>query len=115
MMSFNDRAAFFRLDRGGRDRFGNQEGSGRVPLGRVWGNMRVSPGKEAIRSGRPMAETVGTLRVPYDAAPRSVGVGCFVDVLGGTWRIVGGPERVGDRVGVVEFRCEKSEAVTDGN
>lgn len=107
--SMRHRATFERKGDGARDANGNKPvGWSRVAA--VWGDLRETPGRELIASGRPEARVTATLRVRASVATNAVVASDRVTIRGHLWSIIGGPIDVGGRGRRLEFRIERGGA-----
>lgn len=108
---FRERAVFERRAAAGRDDYGNPAPAGWQPLGRIWADLRETPGREAIAAGRVEAKATGTLRVRASAVARSILAQDRVTVRGAVWVILSAPVWADQRGAVLEMTVERGGAV----
>lgn len=79
--------------------------------GRLWCNMRETPGKESIAAGRLEGTATATLRFRAGATAAAIGEGDAIrDAKGRVWQIRGRPAYV-ERDRALDFKAEQGAAV----
>lgn len=103
---FRDPAKFQRLsDTEAHDQYGQPTDVWET-LDTVRGDLRETPGREALAAGRMEGTKTGTLRVRYSTMMAQVKPFDRVVIRGETWNIRSLPAQVGRTREVLEFRVE---------
>ena len=92
----------------GDDGYGNViTGWADLPGGRLWANVRETPGKEMLSAGRLESSRTATIRVRASSLSRSISAADRVIARGLAWNIRS-VSAVGDGRELLELLCEAS-------
>ena len=91
------------------DGYGNSTGE-YAALFSVWGDIRETPGKEALANGALESTRTATLRVRYSDATADITAADRVSVRGSIWNIRSGPVQINRVKNLLEFTLEAGVA-----
>lgn len=103
------RATFERATEGARDASGNKLKVWGLLL-KAWCDLRQTPGREVIASGRPEAKVTGTLRFRANATTKGILPSDRVKLRGEIWSILSHPVDVDGRDRLLEVIVERGGA-----
>lgn len=95
----------------GDDGYGNvTTGWADLPGGKLWANMRETPGKEVVAAGRLEASRTATILVRASSLSRTITPADRVIARGQVWNIRSGPVEVYWDRALLELICEMGVA-----
>ncbi len=107
---FRESITFQRLGLATDDGYGNTQQTF-VDLHSSRGDLRETPGREAMAAGALEGPVTATLRCRYTVANAAVTAADRVVARGYTWNILNPPSRMGLRARVLEYRLERGSVI----